>query len=239
MSFLDRQYYFEDLSAFPWPHLLPQLDALPAYWTAKKKVLAELRRQIRCPLPTGVVIEGEVEIGEGTVIDPFVYIEGPVSIGRNVTIRSGAWIRPGCLIGDEVVVGHGMELKNVHLARGVKMGTNTFVGDSILGEGARIGSGTIIGNRRFDQKEIVLKIEGQEYATGTDKLGVIMGDYTRLGSNVSTSPGTVVGRQSWVYANAVLSGFIPAQKLVKIRQTQEIVDKTDLLLSAVDMSGHV
>ena len=38
-----------------------------------------------------------------------------------------------------------------------------FVGDSILGKSARIGSGTILANRRFDQKNIGIRVNGIKY----------------------------------------------------------------------------
>lgn len=239
MDELKKSYYFEDLNAFPFSEMLSDLNLIQEYWKKKEDILSSLRKDIRCSIPENVVIRGEVFIDEGTMIEPFVLIVGPVYIGKNVLIRSGAWIRPGSIIGDDVVVGHGMELKNVHLANTVKMGSNTFVGDSILGKGARIGSGTIIGNRRFDQGEVKIKIGEKEITTGKDKFGCILGDYVRLGSNVSTAPGTVIGKHTWVYGNASVSGFVPQDSLVKVRQTQEVIIKTgDFQLNDLDQAGQ-
>lgn len=225
MEELKKSYYFDEIAAFPYHEILEDLNLIHDYFQKKEDVLKTIKKDIRCDIPEGVTIKGDVFIDEGTVIEPYVVITGPVHIGKNVLIRHGAWIRPGCIIGDDVVVGHGMELKNVHLANNVKMGTNTFVGDSILGRGARIGSGTIIGNRRFDQGDISLKIKDKTISTGKDKFGSIIGDYVRLGSNVSTAPGTVVGKHTWVYGNVSVSGFIPGGSLVKLRQELEIVEK--------------
>jgi bifunctional UDP-N-acetylglucosamine pyrophosphorylase/glucosamine-1-phosphate N-acetyltransferase len=239
MEELKTSYYFDDPAAFPFASVLCDLHFMQEYWKKKEDVVSAIKKDIRCPVPEHVVIRGEVFIDEGTMIEPFVLIVGPAYIGKNVLIRSGAWIRPGSIIGDDVVVGHGMELKNVHLASNVKMGTNTFVGDSILGKGARIGSGTIIGNRRFDQQEVQLTIGEKKIGTGKDKFGCILGDYVRLGSNVSTAPGTVIGKHTFVYANASVSGFIPKDSLVKLRQTQEVVAKTgDFQLNHLDQAGE-
>ena len=43
-----------------------------------------------------------------------------------------------------------------------KVASLDFVGDSILGKSTRIGSGCILANRRFDQKNIEIKIDGKK-----------------------------------------------------------------------------
>lgn len=235
--------YFDSVESFPFPHLLRDLDGIVGYFADKKDELdRSIRTEILSPIdPTTVVIKGEVHIGEGCEIDPFVLIEGPVWIGNRVTIRSGALIRPGTILGDDVVVGHGTEVKNVHAAREVKMASLTFVGDSILGSAARIGSGTIVANRRFDQAAIVFDTGEQKIPTGKDKVGSIIGDRTRVGSNVTLSPGTMIGQDALIYSNASVAGLIPSRSIVKLRQQIEIAERRgdNFTLSYRDVNGNL
>ena len=143
-------------------------------------------------------IEGSFFIDEGTVIHSNVCIQGPVLIGKNVEIQSGALIRPGTIIGDNAVVGHGSEVKNAILQNKAKVASLAFVGDTILGKSARIGSGVILANRRFDQKNITVKVDGEKIDTGSDFFGSIIGDNSRLGANAVSLPGTFIGPYTWI-----------------------------------------
>lgn len=214
--------YFASPTAFPWSEVLRDLDAIGESFRLRTERLSAMNGGPVPDLP-GVVIRGQVRLGQDCTIDPFVLIEGPVWIGNRVHIRSGALIRPGTVLGDDVVVGHAAEVKNAHVARGAKLQSNVFVGDSILGQEVRIGSGTILANRRFDQADIVLDLPEGPLVTNRDKLGAIIGDRTRFGANATTAPGTVVGPDCLVYSAASIAGFVPPRSIVKLRQSIEIV----------------
>ena len=241
MPDFDVSVLFEDFSACPLQKEFPKFK-YPWEIVAKLDSLAKIpKSQISksATIHKSVVITGKVIIGKNVEIDPFVVIEGPCIIGDNSAVRPHAWIRPATVIGNDCIVGHGVELKNSLLFNNSKIGTNCFVGDSILGKGARIGSGTILGNRRFDQKAVPIRVGGKEFDSGTDKFGAIVGDYSRLGTNCSTSPGTIIGKHTWVSGNALLKGFIPNNKLLKVKAEYEYVDKDSFELSATDMKGKV
>ncbi len=159
-------------------------------------------------------ITGNYFIDEGTKIHSNVTIQGPVLIGKNVEIQSGALIRPGTIIGDNASVGHASETKHCILQNKSKVASLSFVGDSILGKSTRIGSGTILANRRFDQKNINIKVDGQKIDTGSDFFGSVIGDNTRLGANVASLPGTFIGPFTWVLPGLQVRGFIPAEKRI-------------------------
>ena len=162
-----------------------------------------------------VTFLGNYYIGEGTKIYGNAIIEGPCYIGKNVEIKPGAYIRPGSIIGDKCVVGFNSEVKNAILQNGAKVASLAFVGDSILGKSARIGSGVIIANRRFDQKNIKVKNnDGERIDTETDFFGCIIGDYSRIGANSVTCPGTFIGQYSWIFPLTQVHGFIPSLKRV-------------------------
>ena len=161
-----------------------------------------------------VSIKGNYFIDEGTKIHSNVSIEGPVMIGKNVTIMSGALIRPGSIIGDNCVVGHACEVKHSIVQNKAKVQSFTFIGDSIIGKSTRVGSGTILANRRFDQTNITIKINGKKIDTGIDFFGAVLGDNTRLGANSTTVPGTFIGPYCWILPTVQVRGFVPAEKRI-------------------------
>ncbi|MDR3149095.1 MAG: hypothetical protein LBT88_03625 [Oscillospiraceae bacterium] len=165
-------------------------------------------------------------IGENTNIHPGAEITGPVWIGANCEIGHGALIRPYTIIGDNCSVGHGSEVKHSILMNGAKVSSLAFVGDSVLGKSARVGSGVITANRKFNQTDV--KLNGEEL--GSDFFGVILGDYSRLGANSVTLPGTHIGQYTWVFTLTTASGFIPSYKRVSNNAQMVITENTKVEL---------
>ncbi len=233
---LSFSYYFEDLSASPLPEIF---EKYKYPWEPIGARILDPKGEIKGDVHQTAIIKGKVDIGEGTVIHPYVVIEGPVVIGKKCEIRSFALLRAGTNMGDGCVVGHACEVKNSMIFSKAKLASHTFVGDSIVGKGARIGSGTIITNRRFDQKDARVVIQGKKIATGLDKCGAIIGDYVRLGANCMTAPGAMIGKYSWIYGGTAIYGAIEKDKLIKLRQTADIIDKERVVLSSLDKKGNV
>ena len=111
-----------------------------------------------------------------------------------------------------------------------KIQINTFAGDSLFGRGARIGSGAILSNRKFNQSSIKVNLGNGPEDSGRDFLGAIMGDQSRLGANVTLSPGSVIGAYTWVGSGCVIQGSIAANQLVTVKQELDIrsKDRTEL-----------
>lgn len=176
---------------------------------------------------TGAHIEGPAFIGAGTVIHPGAEIHGPVYIGPNCSIRHGAQVRAGSILGEGCVIGHSAEIKNSVIMSGAKVQSGAFVGDSVIGLGTRIASGVIVANRRFAQDEVFMGSGREKLATGLHFFGAIVGDYCRLGANVVTAPGTLIGAYTWVAPMVSLFGFTPRAKLVLLNQELVIRDKEE------------
>ena len=179
-----------------------------------------------------VSVSGPVHIGKGTKIHPFVTIEGPVIIGENVSVRSHAIIRSQAYIGSNCVVGHSADVKRSICLDGAKMQCGIFLGDSVLGCGARIGSGVITANRKFNQSEVCIKdsVDGLPRKSGREFFGAIIGRYCRLGANVVTYPGTIIREHTWVGAGCVLHGTYGPDQFVSVKQELDIRPKQRLKL---------
>ncbi len=164
-------------------------------------------------------------VGEGTVIEPGATINGPAIIGKNCIIRAGAYIRENVIIGDNCVIGHASELKHVLLFNDVFVPHFNYVGDSILGYKAHLGAGVVLSNFKSFNDTIRVQWNDHVHDTGLEKFGALIGDHVEIGSNAVCNPGTIIGRRSIIYPLALVRGTVAADLIVKVRQTQEIVDR--------------
>lgn len=230
MEELKLEYYFKNMEEFAFKEVFNNCtypwEALNNINDYIKKFMNNEDMKINKAAKIGEFcsITGNYFIDEGTKIQANVTIQGPVLIGKNVEIQSGALIRPGTIIGDGASVGHSSEVKHAILQNKSKVASLAFVGDSILGKSTRIGSGTIIANRRFDQKNITIKMNGEKIDTGSDFFGSIIGDNTRLGANVASLPGTFIGPYTWVLPTLQVRGFVPAEKRLFPKTEYTITD---------------
>lgn len=165
--------------------------------------------------------ENKTVIGDNTTIGENVVISDYVIIGDNCTIMPHALIRPYTIIGDNCVIGHAAEIKHAVIMDGAKVQSFTFAGDSIIGKSARVGSGTILANRGFNQEIIKVTIDNTELSCLSDFFGAVIGDYARIGANSTTQPGTLIGEYSWIFPNTNVWGFIPSES--RVRNTKQIV----------------
>lgn len=219
MEELKLNYYFKEMDKFTFKEIF---EGCTYPWEALEKAKQYIKEQIvekdvkvnRAEVGEFVSISGNYFIDEGTKIHANAVIQGPVMIGKNVEIQSGALIRPWTIIGDNCVVGHASEVKHCILQNKAKVASLAFCGDTILGQSTRIGSGIILANRRFDQQNITVKINGEKHDVGTDFFGAIIGDSTRLGANSTTVPGTFIGPYTWILPTVQVRGFVPAEKRV-------------------------
>ena len=87
-----------------------------------------------------------------------------------------------------------------------------------------MGAGSKLANFQFrtpDEKhnhhirEITLPVDGQTIATGMQKFGAVVGDHVEVGCNAVISPGTLIGRDNWIYPNTTLpKGYYPPNTLI-------------------------
>ncbi len=144
-------------------------------------------------------IKGVLAVGQGTVIKAGVVIEGPVIIGERCTIGPNCYIRGATAIGNGCKVGQGVELKNSILMDGASVPHLSYVGDSVIGEKANLGCGTVTANFRHDGKNHQSAIKGELVDTGRRKLGAIVGDHVHTGINTSIYP----GRKLWPHTSTL------------------------------------
>jgi len=163
--------------------------------------------QIEDPFTTHIA--DNVKIGKGTVIHPLSYIEEDVVIGKNCSIGPFARIRKHSRLKDNVTVGNFVEVNRSTIGKGSKAKHLTYLGDTVIGEDANIGAGTIVAN--YDGKVKSKTIIKNKAFIGS---GSILVAPVTIGKNAMTGAGAVVTRNHNVPDGKVVIG-VPARILKK------------------------
>ena len=170
-----------------------------------------------------VVIEGEVKIAEGTSIGPNCIIKNS-TIGRNVEILANSIIEDSviddaCIVGPFArlrplthlmtgsKIGNFVETKKTTVGSGSKVNHLSYIGDTIIGEKANIGAGTITCN--YD---------------GVNKFITEIGDGAFIGSNTSLIAPVVIGANATTGAGSAIDKDIPTSNLGVARGKQRNID---------------
>lgn len=164
--------------------------------------------------PCGLHVSGDVFIHPSVQLPPFGSIQGPAYLGEGCELRPGVYIRGNVIAGKGCVLGNACEFKNCLLLDGVQVPHFSYVGDSILGNGAHLGAGVICSNLRLDQApvEVVLP-EGSKAATGLRKLGALIGDGAEVGCNAVLNPGSILGKRALVMPTVAFRGSLAANSI--------------------------
>lgn len=178
-------------------------------------------------------LTGATEVGQGCVIGPAAVIQNS-RLGDRVIVRSStvedsridddsdvgpySHLRAGSEIGPRVHIGNFAELKNAHLATGVKVGHFSYIGDAGLGSDTNVGAGAVTAN--FDGTQKHRTEIGARAFIGSD---TVLRAPVRIGNDARTGAGSVVTKD--VPDGATVVG-VPARIVRRdsgnaIRETEE------------------
>lgn len=159
-----------------------------------------------------IVVGQNVDIGENSIIEPFVFIDHNVKIGNNCTIKSGVKINSSSTIGNDVIIrensviggqGFGVEydidgstIKIPHLG-GVKIGSNVEIGAL-----STIVSGTI-------------------HPT-------VICDFVKIDDHIHLAHNCFIGENSIITACAEISGSVAIGKNSWIGPNVSIINKISI-----------
>ncbi len=197
----------EDTPSLKYPWDLFKTNQLMMDAMLKKQKIAKSAEIAR-----SAVIDGPVWIRENCIIFEHAVIKGPCYIGKGCTIGNNTLIRRYTNLEDGVIIGANAEVTrsifqtNSHTHSG-------FFGDSIVGENARIGAGTITANVRVDRREIRPVMKGERVETKLTALGAIIGDGTHLGIAVNLMPGVLIGANSKIGPNTLVRENVASNTL--------------------------
>ncbi|MDD4689266.1 MAG: UDP-N-acetylglucosamine pyrophosphorylase [Eubacteriales bacterium] len=211
---MERPIKTKDLFDCQTPYLKELFDGAEYPWEMLPKTKEYIKDLLAKGLEGYTLIADGVLVGENVKIYPTATIEGPTIIGSGTEIRPGAFIRGSVITGENCVIGNSTELKNCVLLDKVQVPHYNYVGDSILGNHAHMGAGSICSNLKSDGKPVVIRGD-EEYNTGIRKIGGILADDADIGCGCVLNPGTVVGKGTSVYPLTALRGVYPGGCIVK------------------------
>ena len=186
----------------------------------------DIRGQVKAgrdvEIDANVVLEGEVELGDGVRIGPFCRLrnvhlaagtrvhahcdlDGAVSAGAAV-IGPFARLRPGTELAAGVHVGNFVEIKAAQLGAGAKANHLAYLGDARIGQRVNIGAGTITCN--YD---------------GANKSQTHIGDDAFIGSNSALVAPLEIGAGATIGAGSVITKPAPEGQLTVARARQTTV----------------
>ena len=157
----------------------------------------------------------DAEIGEETNIWHFVHVRKGAKIGKNCNIGPNCYIRPATSIHDDCHIGNASEVKNSIIFSKTNIPHQNYVGDSVIGSGCNLGSGTKIANLRLDKKEISVTHLGKRMNTHRRKLGAIIGNDVQTGINAVINTGCIIGEKVFIAPGALAKGSIASQSIIK------------------------
>ena len=172
----------------PWDVLQANRILMNGWGCARISGLAEVASNVAFTGP--VFVDDYAKISEGVVL------RGPCYIGKHCYIGNNCLIREFTSLGEHTTVGYGVELKNCVLFGRTRIGRLSFIGDSVIGLDAIIGSGTMTVNESLDDETIEVKVGDRMVNTGLMKVGSFVGDNVVIGASNTLLPGTLVAPAS-------------------------------------------
>lgn len=162
-------------------------------------------------IKAGAVLDAEhgpIYIGENVTIMSNTVIEGPAFIGDNSIIKIGAKIYAGTSIGEWCKVGGEVEETIFHAFSNKQH--DGFLGHSYLGQWVNLGADTNNSNLKNNYSSVRLFIDGEFIDSGSQLVGLFMGDHSKSGINTMFNTGTVVGAMSNIFGGGFPPKNIPS-----------------------------
>ena len=152
--------------------------------------------------------EGPIYIGKEAVVMEGASIRGPFVLGKkavvkmNASIYGSTSIGPGCIAGGEI--------KNSIIMGYSNKGHEGYLGDSIIGFWCNLGAGTCNSNIKNTAGAIQMWNESKQvWDTIGQKMGMLVGDYSRFAIQSSVNTGSYIGVSANIFGNGLLPKNIP------------------------------
>jgi len=173
----------------------------------KKEIIIEKGAVVK----PGVVIDasnGPVFIDKNAEIFPNAVIEGPVYIGESSKIKSAATIYENTSIGKVCKVGGEVE-GTIIMPYSNKQHAG-FIGHAYLGSWVNLGADTNNSDLKNNYSTVKTYVNGEMIDSGSQFLGLTMGDHSKSAINTMFNTGTVVGFSCNIFGSDFPGKFVPS-----------------------------
>jgi UDP-N-acetylglucosamine diphosphorylase/glucosamine-1-phosphate N-acetyltransferase len=191
-------------------------------WVKKNNSTTALDSSIRLMAPENIFVEpgatvlcsnlnateGPIYIGKDALIMEGTSIRGPFVLGKNAVVKMNTSIYGSTTIGPNCLAGG--EIKNSIMMGSSNKGHEGYLGDSIIGFWCNLGAGTSNSNIKNTAGDIQMWNESKQiWESIGQKMGMLVGDYTRFAIQSSINTGSYIGVCANIFGNGLLPKHIP------------------------------
>ena len=152
--------------------------------------------------------EGPIYIGKNALVMEGVAIRGPFVLGEKSVIKMNASVYGATAVGPYCTIGG--EIKNSIILGYSNKAHEGYLGDSIIGHWCNLGAGTSNSNVKNTAGPIqIWNQQEKTWDTVGNKMGMLVGDYTRFAIQSSINTGSYIGVSANIYGNGLLPKMIP------------------------------
>jgi acetyltransferase-like isoleucine patch superfamily enzyme len=196
-----------------------------------------VRTGVRIPRPETCVIDPEVEVAPGTLIEPFAQLLGRTRVGADCRIRSfsvvenctlgdGVQILQSCVLEDSVIANGARIGPFAHLRPGNEVGENAHVGNFVemkksrLGKGAKANHLTYLGDAEIGEAANIGAGTITCNYDGVNKNVTRIGKGAFVGSDSTLVAPVNIGDGAYIGAGSCITKDVPADALAVGRAKQ-------------------
>jgi bifunctional UDP-N-acetylglucosamine pyrophosphorylase / glucosamine-1-phosphate N-acetyltransferase len=143
------------------------------------------------------------DVGEGVRLKPYSVVTDS-KVGARAEVGPFSHLRPESVLEEDAHIGNFVETKKTHMGKGAKANHLAYLGDSVVGDGANIGAGTIFCN--YD---------------GFQKHTTVIGRNAFIGSDSQLVAPVTIGDGAYVATGTTITRDVPADALAIGRAKQE------------------
>ncbi len=209
-----KKIKISDLFSVDTPYIKPLFEECTYPWELLPKINAYILTLLENPPDELTLLDNGILVGRDVEISKSATIIAPAIIGSGTKIRTGAYLRGNVITGRNCVIGNSSEVKNSILLENASLPHYNYAGDSIIGNYAHMGAGSILSNLKLGGKCVIIHADA-DYETNLRKVGAFLGDYADIGCSSVLNPGTIIGKGSCVYPLTSVRGVIPENSIAK------------------------
>jgi len=160
------------------------------------------------PFVTFDASKGPIIVDKDAKILSHTFIEGPAYIGKNSLVKAHSSIYHGTSIGEFCKVGGEIECTIIHSYSNKQH--EGFLGHSYLASWINLGAGTNNSDLKNNYSKVSIMINGERINSGSQFLGVIIGDHTKTAINTKINTGSVFGICCNIFGNDFPPKYLPS-----------------------------
>jgi UDP-N-acetylglucosamine diphosphorylase / glucose-1-phosphate thymidylyltransferase / UDP-N-acetylgalactosamine diphosphorylase / glucosamine-1-phosphate N-acetyltransferase / galactosamine-1-phosphate N-acetyltransferase len=189
----------------------------------QKKLLGEIYDGVHLVNKKEIIIEKGAVIKPGAVLDasngpiyidknveifPNVVIEGPVYVGESSKIKSAATVYENTSIGKVCKIGGEVEASIIMPYTNKQH--SGFLGHAYLGSWINLGADTNNSDLKNNYSTVKMFVNGKMVDSGSQFMGLVMGDHSKSAINTMFNTGTVVGFSCNIFGSGFPDKYIPS-----------------------------